>query len=457
MISKRTIAKIILLIGDLMLLYGSLTITLFIRYYDNPDFLLISQRHVIPFSIAFLAWLALFGAFGLYDLRLAKNSKIFLLRLLRAVASSVVITIVIFYFAPIFLIEPRRNLFIIAAISTVLIFSWRYFFNLLIIRTPASRILFFGLTREAAELSDWLLKNPQLGQKPIAFLSPNGENTLPQAALPHFSSASDLLHIVKDFKVDTIVVLREIKENKTLVSALFQVIPLRIGVVEFPAFHEALTGKIPLSLIGEVWFLENLVGVKKTFYEFFKRWLDIMVALIASVPAILIFPLLVLAIKTDSEGPIFYRQKRVGRHGKEFFVIKYRTMVKDAEKMSGWKGEGPDPRHTRVGKFLRKSYMDELPQIINILRGDMSFMGPRPERPHYVSELKQKIPFYEMRLLVPPGITGWAQVNMENDASVEDAPEKMQYDLYYVKNRSFALDFVIILRTLRIILQRQGR
>ena len=134
-------------------------------------------------------------------------------------------------------------------------------------------------------------------------------------------------------------------------------------------------------------------------------------------------------------------------------------MVKDADIIGGYKknGHGADPRITRIGAFLRKSYLDEIPQIINILRGEMSFVGPRPERPEYVEDLKQKIPFYEMRLLVPPGITGWAQVNMQDDASVEDAPEKMQYDLYYIKNRSFALDLLIALRTLFTIFQREGR
>ena len=132
-------------------------------------------------------------------------------------------------------------------------------------------------------------------------------------------------------------------------------------------------------------------------------------------------------------------------------------MVQDAEQMSGLKGPGRDPRHTRVGVFLRASYLDELPQIINIIKGEMSFIGPRPERPEFVEKFKERVPFYEMRLLVPPGITGWAQINMKNDASVEDAPEKMQYDLYYIKNRSFTLDLLIILRTIFIILQRQGR
>jgi lipopolysaccharide/colanic/teichoic acid biosynthesis glycosyltransferase len=263
--------------------------------------------------------------------------------------------------------------------------------------------------------------------------------------------------VAQNLGIDTIVITREIKENKSLVRLLFDAIPLGVSVVEFPAFHEAMTGKIPLSLIGELWFLENLAGIKNGFYEFFKRWLDVIMAGLLTIPALLLFPLIAVATKLDSDGPIFYRQRRVGRHGKEFSVLKYRSMIKDADKLGGLKEGGLDPRHTYVGRILRKGYLDELPQIINILKGEMSFVGPRPERPEYVKELRQKIPFYEMRLLAPPGITGWAQINMENDASVEDAPEKMQYDLYYTKNRSMILDLLIAIKTLFTILRREGR
>ncbi len=446
---------VLLLILDFLSFYAALFATLYLRYGGNPDWPLINT-HLLSFSTVFLIWLLILGAFGLYDLKIMKNGQLFFYRLIRAMATNIVLAILVFYIISAFEIEPRRNLLLIATFTTALIAALRYLFNLLIIRTSLTKILFFGITPEAVELSDWLLKNRQFGQKPVAFLSPNGENVT-STPLPTFSNVENLAHIIHDLGVDTIVVLREIKENKILVRALFQIIPRGISVIEFPTFHEALTGKIPLSLIGEVWFLENLVGAKKTSYEFFKRIIDILTALFASIPTLILLPFVSLAIKLDSEGPVFYHQQRIGRHGKEFFVIKYRTMIKDAEKMSGFKEGGPDPRHTRIGRLLRKSYLDELPQIMNILRGEMSFVGPRPERPHYVAELKQKIPFYEMRLLTQPGITGWAQVNMENDASVEDAPEKMQYDLYYVKNRSFALDSVIILRTLRIILQRRGR
>ena len=416
----------LLAILDAVVFFGALTLALFIRYGGGSDWPLV-KNHFLPFSIIFGVWLFLLGAFGLYDLHFMKNDKRFFYRLIRAMATNTVVSILIFYFIiPIFEIEPRRNLFLVAIFTTIFVSILRYLFNLLIIKAPSSRVLFFGITKEAVELADYLLKNPQLGNRPAAFLSSNGSGIQMELNLPHFTSTGDLPHVVGDFKIDTIIVLREIKEDQMLVNALFKVIPAGVGIIEFTAFHEMLTGKIPHSLIGEVWFLENLFGVKKTVYDFFKRGMDILLTLAAGIPAAFIFPFVALAIKIDSKGSVFYQQKRVGKHGKEFRVIKYRTMIKDADKMSGWKGDGIDPRHTRVGRFLRKSYLDELPQIVNIFRGQMSFVGPRPERPGYVKELKEKIPFYEMRLLVSPGITGWAQIHMENDASVEDAPAKMQ-------------------------------
>lgn len=453
---------VILFLIDLLLFWAALTLNLYIRYYrglTDPEWHLIGL-HLIPFSIIFLIWLVIFGAFGLYELRFTKNTKSFFYRLLRAVATNIVLAIIIFYLIlPFSEIEPRRNLFIIASLSTIFISGWRYLFNLFVIRARASRVIFFGANKETIDLAGYLLKNPQLGQRPVAFIA-NGETSLNTVLpLPLFKLENqNIAHIVQDMDADTIVISREIKENAALVKILFQVIPLGIGVIEFPACHEMLTGKIPFSLIGEIWFLENLVGIKKKFYEFFKRLSDLVVATLLGVPAALISPFIILAIKLNSPGPVLYIQTRVGRTGKEFKLIKYRSMIDNADQLSGFKTvDGSDPRQTKVGAFLRKIYLDELPQIINILKGEMSFVGPRPERLEYVAELKKKIPFYEMRLLVPPGITGWAQINMEDDASVEDAPEKMQYDLYYIKNRSFVLDLLVILRTIFIVLQRQGR
>lgn len=454
---NRYIKLFILIIFDFALLYASLFTSLILRYQKWPDEVLLRQ-HLSPLTFLFLMWLVIFGAFGLYDLKFMKNSKRFLYRLLRAMATNTILAIIILYLVRSLEIEPRRNLFIIVAVSTAVIFLWRWLFNYLVIKTAASRLIFFGINRETIELVRWLLKNPQIGQKPISFISNNGDAAPSDLPIENFIFQNgDLTEIIKKTKADQIIVSREIKENKTLVKMLFQTIPLGVATTEFSSFYEMLTGRIPLSLIGEIWFLENLVGIKKNIYEFFKRALDIAIAAILIIPAVIIFPAVGLTIKLTSEGPVFFRQKRVGRHNREFEVIKYRSMVENAENISGFKDIGKDPRLTKIGSIIRKSYIDEMPQIINILRGEMSFVGPRPERPEYVKELKEKVPFYEMRLLVPPGITGWAQVNMENDASVEDAPEKMQYDLYYIKNRSLILDLLIIVRTFFTILKREGR
>lgn len=454
----------LLIIGDFLILWGTLALILFLRYRTDPivDFVQMFQIHVTPFALVFGAWLVLFGAFGLYDLRTLgwvsmRDARRLILRMTEAMIFNMASAIIIFYLIPAFEIEPRRNLFLVVLGSLLFIFAWRCLANLFIAKAKPLPIAFFGINKEVVELADWLIKNPQLGKKPVAFISTDGEDTPRQLPLPVFTHTQNMQHIARDLALDTIIITREIKENKTLTRTLFQMIPLGIGVMEFTAFHEMLTGKIPLSLIGEVWFLENLAGSKKDIYEFFRRALDVILALLSGAVFLLLLPAVALAIKLDSEGSIFFRQKRIGKNGREFWLIKFRSMVKNAADESGLKENGVDMRHTRVGKFLRKIYIDELPQIINVLRGEMSFIGPRPERPEYVRELQEKIPFYEMRLLVSPGITGWAQINMENDASVEDAPEKMQYDLYYIKNKSLLLDLLIALRTIFIILRRPGR
>ncbi|MBI3442543.1 MAG: sugar transferase [Candidatus Sungbacteria bacterium] len=452
---RRTKKILFLIACDLLLLYGTLGFTLVLRYGANPDRNLVLQ-HIFPFTILFLIWLVFFGAFGFYDLRFAKNSKYFLYRLGQVMVINAVIGVLFFYLLP-FSIEPRRNLFLISLFTLLFIFCWRSLLNLLIVRTGAERILFVGTSTEAIKLADYLLANPQLGQRPIAFLSANGTSAATHPGLPLYDTDDNLAEIIRTHAINTIIMLPEIKENRTLVKLLFQIIPLGIPVFEFSAYYETLIGKIPASFIGEVWFLENLIGIRKHFYEFFKRVLDLAVVALMSIPMLLVFPFVALAIFLESPGPIFFRQQRVGRNGIIFTLLKYRSTYRTTvSPTEGWTKETGNV-YTRVGKFLRKSYIDELPQIINIVKGEMSFIGPRPERPEFVNELKKQVPFYEMRLLVPPGITGWAQTKMENDAAVEDTPEKMQYDLYYVKNRSFTLDLLIILRTIFILLQRQGR
>ena len=475
--------------GDAALLYLSLYLALTARNFEIPE-PAIWQQHFYPFSIAFGIWLIVFIIAGLYDLRVIKNESKFLEKLIRTIIFNALFAILVFYLIPSFRITPKTTLSLTILFSTSLIFGWRFLFNTLLEKTVQNKILFFGITPEVIKMADYLKHNPQFGYETSALmlapleapasgradapgilpLTGRAENEEQMNSIPYrvFSFDHSLEHIIKDNHIDTIVVSENLKENKTFIKMFFEIIPLGAAVIDFPEFYESITGKIPVSLIQEVWFLEHLVGGKKHILEFFKRAADITLSCLLLIPTLAMAPFVALLIKLSGEGPVFYRQKRVGYHGKKFWLLKFRSMIKDADKMSGIKkigGQDPkspmalgqDPRYTKIGLFLRKSYLDELPQIWNILKGEMSFVGPRPERPEYVRELKKNIPFYEMRLLVTPGITGWAQINMEDDASVEDAPEKMQYDLYYIKNQSFLLDLNIILKTILTILSRSGR
>ena len=468
-ISKKVL---LLILGDAALFYGALRLTIILRYgtaYAPIAF----RQHLTPFTVVFAAWLLCFGSVGLYELRLARNGTPFLLRLLRAMGINVLLAITIFYLFPFFEIEPRRNLFLIATLATLGVFAWRHLFNLLIIRAPGTRVLFLGINAETVGLIDFLLAHAQLGHKPVACVT-NGEPLPPSLPLlPNFSlKDKGFRHIVFDMGAEIVVIAREMKRNPDVVRALFEAIPLGISVIEFPAFHEMLTGKVPLSLIEETWFLENLIGIRKRTYDFFKRLADILLAAATGIATLALLPFICLGIflstpaeilnwkklrAREGDGRFFFRQRRVGKNGKLFDFIKFRSYRLGAEKMGETKEFENDPRQYPFGKFLRACYLDEFPQCLNVLRGEMSFVGPRPERPEYVEELKKRTPFYEMRLLVKPGITGWAQVRMEDDASIEDAPEKMQYDLYYIKNRSIALDALILLKTITTIFRRQGR
>lgn len=459
MIRGRLNKKVLLLLlGDLVALFGALYTSLAVRYrmhfFDKE-----LSEHFVAFGLIFILWILFLGSFGFYELRFARNRRIFLYRLFQVMAANTVLAIVVFYLFPFFTIEPRRNLLLIALLSTVFIFVWRSLFNLFVVRTATVRVLFLGTNAENISLADFLLSHPQLGQRPVAFMSHDTPVIPSLPPLPNLVlDPLRFSHAIRDLKAEVIVVPPEMKGDRTVLKALFSVIPMGVTTIDFAPFHEMLTGKIPLSLIGEAWFLENLIGIRKRSYEFAKRAGDIVLAFAIAIIGMITFPFIALAIAIASPGPVFFRQERVGRNGRIFTLLKYRSTYRTiAPATSVERAKDETGVYTPVGKFLRAAYIDELPQIINILRGDMSFVGPRPERPEYVAELKEKVPFYEMRLLVLPGLSGWAQINMENDFAVEDTPEKMQYDLYYVKNRSFILDLLIMIRTFFTLLQRQGR
>ncbi|WP_027368218.1 TIGR03013 family XrtA/PEP-CTERM system glycosyltransferase [Desulfocurvibacter africanus] len=267
----------------------------------------------------------------------------------------------------------------------------------------------------------------------------------------------DLTRIIEEHGAKTVVVALSERRGALPLQELLSCKMTGVAVVDAPTFYEQVQSKMLIENISPGWLIFSdgfrITPIKRHL----KRSLDILCALSGLLLTLPLFPILALLIKIDSRGPVFFTQTRVGEHDKLFKVIKFRTMVHNAEATTGavWSQKG-DPRVTRVGRFLRVSRLDEIPQLLNMLRGDMSMVGPRPERPEFVQTLKRAVPFYSERHCVKPGLTGWAQVCYPYGSSVEDALEKLRYDLYYIKNFSLVLDLRIILRTVGVVLFGKG-
>lgn len=446
------IKKVLLLLGDIGVIYLALLLMLYFRYGTLWE----AQwpQHFYPLTIVYFFWLAAFYVIGLYDLNLARNNFVFFATLGRALVINILLAVIFFYFIPYFGITPKTNLFINLITFALLFTLWRQLYNYFI-KTAGflNNILIVGQSQETKELIEYINDNPQLGFRVKKVIQSKEIRLL-----------SDLTEIIVKEKIQTIVTTVNPHKDGALVKNLYQCLPLRLVVDNLPSFYEKITGKIPVSAIEEIWFLENLMNERKTVYEETKRAMDIVAALLMGAAALALTPLIALVIKLDSRGPVFIRQKRVGRDNAIYELIKFRSMYAlapdgSAEKNGAEWSPEKDKRVTRAGKLLRKTRLDELPQLWNVLRGDMSFIGPRPERPEFAfsNELLSQIPFYQIRHLIKPGLTGWAQIKYPYTSSIEDTLQKLQYDLFYIKNRSFMLDLSIMLKTIKIILSAGGR
>jgi sugar transferase (PEP-CTERM system associated) len=275
---------------------------------------------------------------------------------------------------------------------------------------------------------------------------------------PVLGEQSDLRAIASEHRISKIIIALEDLRGALPTRDLVR---LRVQGIEIEDAHSALaslTGRVWLKTVRPSWFVFSTGFERSKTTLLLKRVIDLVFGLIGTVVFSPVIALIALAIRLDSKGPAFYRQARVGLTGKVFNLIKFRSMRIDAEAIDGaqWSPEN-DPRITRLGRFLRKYRLDEVPQFLNVIRGEMSFVGPRPERPHFVEQLRERIPFYDERHSVRPGITGWAQVEFTYTASVEDAYQKLEYDLFYLKNLSILFDLTIVFKTVRVVLFGVGR
>ncbi|UZP67541.1 TIGR03013 family PEP-CTERM/XrtA system glycosyltransferase [Desulfovibrio mangrovi] len=319
----------------------------------------------------------------------------------------------------------------------------------------APKVLVIGNGAQVSQAEDLVLRsNGRFRLKKVVDCS---DVTCDQNGLYAITNGTELHEYLRREGVDKVIVSFSERRGAFPVDEILQCRMSGIEVVDAVTFYESVNKKLFIENITPSWFIFSSGFRISTAYRFCKRVLDICGALFGLAICLPFFPLVALAIKLDSPGPIFFRQVRVGEGDKLFIIFKLRTMRQDAEVGTGavWASKD-DPRITRLGAFLRKSRLDELPQLINVLRGEMSLVGPRPERPEFVKNLKKEIPFYSERHYMKPGVTGWAQVRYPYGASLQDAVEKLRYDLYYIKNYSPLFDVWVILLTIGVVVFRKG-
>jgi sugar transferase (PEP-CTERM system associated) len=321
-----------------------------------------------------------------------------------------------------------------------------------------SRILIMGTGALARSLAAELLRHREYGLQVCGFVDDDPAKVGVSIVNPKVLGLSkELRRIVSDNSVDEVVVELQDRRGRLPVDELLELKMRGVRVEEATSLYERVTGKISIENLKPSWMLfgDGFAVSRRVLIG--KQIVSFSVSLLLLVLFLPLFPLIALLIKLDSRGPVFLRQERVGQNGKVFTLWKFRSMRKDAEQLTGpvWAKE-KDTRVTRVGKYLRRTRLDECPQLFNVLKGDMSLVGPRPERPKFVEELSGTIPFYYLRHSVKPGVTGWAQINYGYGSSVEDSVEKLQYDLFYIKNVSWVLDLLVLIQTVKTVLVRKG-
>jgi sugar transferase (PEP-CTERM system associated) len=319
------------------------------------------------------------------------------------------------------------------------------------------RVLILGVGRLATDLCGVLLKG-RLGKwEIVGFLDKDPHRIGEKLLNPKIIGTYDqLFEIVERCQVQIIAVCLEDRRCQLPVQTLLDLKAMGLDVVEGHQLYEETSGRLSIDLLRPSALIFSTGFQRRALAMTLKRMMDLTLSVAGLMLLSPFFVLIAMLIKVDSSGPVFYRQMRVGLRGQPYLIWKFRSMVKDAEKHGPRWAETNDPRVSRVGRWLRKLRLDELPQLINVLKGEMSLVGPRPERPIFVQELRERIPYYDIRHTVRPGITGWAQTQFRYGASIEDAHVKLQYDLYYVKNMSFQLDCRIIMETIRVILLNEG-
>ncbi len=438
----------ILFIGDIVFLYASLFITLLIRY-GLPFNPYVVRLHLLPFSILFLLCISVFFIAGLYERHTLLFQKRLPQLLFSTLAVNGLLAVLFFYFVPSLLITPRINLFIYLLLSCVLIFLWRRYGGALIGAGEKQKAIIIGSGVELRELSGEVNGNARYN---LEFVS-----SVEVEKLGSIDFEQEIVRNIGKKGISLMVIDVRSTRVAPLLPRLYSLLFARVRCIDLYTMYEEIFGRIPLSLVDYSWFLENISANERSIYDFVKRVMDALVALPLLLVPLLLTPFVFLAVKLEDGGSVFIRQKRVGKNDRVVELLKFRTMRFNDE--GKWGEKSRDNRVTRVGAFLRRTRLDEFPTLWNVLCGDISLIGPRPEFPQAVAHYTEELPYYNVRHLIKPGLSGWAQLYGEHphhSTDVLKTKNKLSYDLYYLKNRSFFLDFKIAVKTIKILLSRSG-
>ncbi len=450
---KLTARGVSLFVGDALCIAVSIVLAAILRLALS-DGLIYLREHMLSLTGSALIFLVVFYIAGMYERQVLVHKKSTFATTFISVGVSLILIILVFYAK--FELHIGRGILALAAIFiTFTAWGLRTFYTLAAgYGLFTKNTLIVGRREEAESIIQRLSRTEDSGYKVFGIVSSRahqpGEFISGYPVLGHLESLREFVSV---YDIETIIVASSVTREKALLRILRPLRYAGVQILDYVSLWEELAQEIPLDYIDDEWLMHAAMNSSRIHIRKMKRIMDIGVAsvgLVLSAPICLVTSIL---IKFDSRGTVFYRQTRSGLDNKPYTVIKFRTMKQDAEQASGavWANQ-TDSRVTRVGYYLRKSRIDEIPQLLNVLKGEMSLVGPRPERPEFIETLSEAIPFYKERLLVPPGVTGWAQVKYPYAASIDAARRKLQYDLYYIKHMSFFLDCLILLRTFKTII-----
>src|SRR3989338_997792 len=457
--------QLLLLAGDLVCLTASFWLSLTLRAWRMPTWLEI-ERNLVPFAIVFVIWSIVNYINGLYYLDRNRRDLAFYRRIAETAGFSFVFGMAFFYLIPDQRIAPKTILILTVVLGYCIIALWRTVYAAAGgAKTAAVRVVLAGYTSEGQYLLELTERRPEKEFAIVAIIDPKADPPA-LSETPFFRDLGAINQVVNDYQADLVVIAPHIQKESAAERQLYQVLFSPVEITDFPHFYERLTGRIPPSTFSEGWFLQHLRRTQRPLYDKARAAADYIVGALLIGLLLLLLPVAALAIRLTSPGPVFIKQQRVGYRGRLFTLYKFRSMYAlsadgsaevgeyDFEK---WVAKKGDQRVTPVGKFLRKTRLDELPQAWNLLKRDVTLIGPRPERPEIVRELENRMPYYTLRHIVRPGLTGWALIHQNYTDTVDKALEKLQYDLYYIKNRSLLLDAIIALRTVNVLIRLMGQ